>query len=157
MKSLVADFGCTIVLSTATQPALNVRDALPQGLRSVTEIATDPKRLHRALRRVRVEWPPADETTTSYADIARDMKSHDRVLAIVHLRQDARVLAEQLPVDGRFHLSALMCPAHRRRTLAAMTRALAEGRVCRTVSTQLVEAGVDIELSCCLPGARRTR
>ncbi|CAN5195547.1 CRISPR-associated helicase/endonuclease Cas3 [soil metagenome] len=145
MKALVRDYGCTIVLSTATQPALSARTALPQGLQRVTEIAGDLGRLRPALRRVRVDWPTADHVVTRYSDLAPDVSSHKQVLAIVHLRKDARALAEQIPAEGRYHLSALMCPAHRKLTLSEMTAALHAGKTCRTISTQLVEAGVDID------------
>lgn len=68
---------------------------------------------------------------------------------MVHRRQDARDLAqllqEALPDQYVYHLSALMCPAHRSDVLARIRGALAAGNQCRVVSTQLVEAGVDID------------
>ena len=69
---------------------------------------------------------------------------HDRVLAIVHRRQDARDLCRLLP-PGTFHLSALMCAAHRKHVLEEIGRALRSGGTCRVVSTTLVEAGVDLD------------
>ena len=64
---------------------------------------------------------------------------------MVHRRSDARRLAELLPEEGRFHLSALMCPAHRSEVLAEVAAALHESRPCRLVATQLIEAGVDVD------------
>jgi CRISPR-associated endonuclease/helicase Cas3 len=70
-------------------------------------------------------------------------------MCVVHLRADARELAQQLallrPEDRTFHLSALMCAAHRAAVLKQVRQALDDGGPCRLVATQLVEAGVDID------------
>jgi len=146
LKELTSHYGSTVVLSTATPPALAGRDGFPQGLGDVRPIIPDPVKLAAspAARRVRVDWR-VDRTMT-YDELAKELVRHDRVLAIVHRRQDARTLAEKLPKKGRFHLSALMCPAHRLKTIARITQALKTGATCRIVSTQLIEAGVDIDL-----------
>lgn len=144
MRQLTGHYGCTLVLSTATQPALGRRDALPQGLEDVREIAGDVDALAVDLRRVEVRWPNG-EGATPYADVAGDLAGEPQVLAVVHRRQDARELAEQLPAEGRFHLSTRMCAAHRAAVLDDVRRALAAGAVCRVVSTQLIEAGVDVD------------
>lgn len=146
LRELVAGYRCTVVLTTATQPALARRDSLPDGLDRVHEIVPDPAALARDLARVEPVWPEPGAGPIPYEDLARELAVHERVLAIVHRRQDARRLAEQLPKGGRFHLSALMCPAHRAEVLAeASARLKAEGAVCRLVSTQLIEAGVDVD------------
>jgi CRISPR-associated endonuclease/helicase Cas3 len=145
LRELTSRFGCTVVLMTATQPALERRDTLPQGLEGLHEIIPDPPALARDLSRVRVSWPDPDAPPRSYADLAREVASHERVLAVVHRRDDARLLGGLLPEEGRFHLSALMCAAHRSEVLGRVMKALGEGRPCRLVATQLVEAGVDVD------------
>jgi CRISPR-associated endonuclease/helicase Cas3 len=145
LRELVDHFGCSVVLTTATQPALARRESLPQGLQGVREIITEPVGLARDLKRVRPVWPAGDEPPLPYAELARRLLGHDRVLAVVHLRRDARTLAELLPEEGTFHLSALMCPAHRSQTLAEVRERLAVDGPCRLVSTQLIEAGVDVD------------
>lgn len=145
MRELVRGYGCSLVLSTATQPALSQRSALPQGLRDVREIVRDPDSLTDSLRRVEVRWPTATNAVTPYTEVAAEMAGHEQVLAIVHQRRDARVLAELLPPAGRYHLSTRMCAAHRAATLRRIRKALDDGDTCRVVSTQLVEAGVDID------------
>lgn len=146
LGELVASYRCTVVLTTATQPALARRDSLPAGLDKVHEIVPDPAALARDLARVEPVWPEPGAGSMSYADLARELGDHERVLAIVHRRKDARRLAERLPEEGRFHLSALMCPAHRSEVLAKVFARLKEERaVCRLVATQLIEAGVDID------------
>jgi len=145
LRELVEVYGCTVVLCTATQPALTRRESLPMGFEpgSVREIIEDPRTLAEALERVSVHWP--EPGVTPYEAVARDLKRHDRALAIVHLREDARTLAKLLPPEHRFHLSALMCAAHRSEVLAEVRQRLLDGLPCRLVATQLIEAGVDVD------------
>lgn len=143
LRELASHYGCSVVLSTATPPALSQPD-LSFGLAGIREIIPNPASLAAELRRVSVVWPQAGEII-SYPAVADLMGQHPRVLAIVHLRRDARQLAELLPPSGRYHLSALMCAAHRLQVLATIKQALKAGELCRVVSTQLVEAGVDID------------
>lgn len=142
---LVEHYGCTVVLSTATPPALRQRPALPDGLKNVAPIIPDERQLFQspAARRVQVEWRA--ETPTPYEELAAELAREHQVLAIVHRRQDARELAQLLPEEGRYHLSALMCPAHRMARIAQIERCLREGAACRLVATQLIEAGVDVD------------
>jgi CRISPR-associated endonuclease/helicase Cas3 len=57
---------------------------------------------------------------------------------------DCRTLWEKMP-KGTSHLSALMCGAHRSAQIAEIKQWLKEGIPTRVVSTQLVEAGVDLD------------
>lgn len=139
--------GCSVVLSTATPPALIQRDGFSFGLRDVRQIIPDPASLADRARRVRVRWET--DAPIPYPALAESMARHDAVLAIVHRRQDARELAEALEreagAEGLFHLSALMCPAHRLEVLRQIAERRLAGGVCRVVATQLVEAGVDLD------------
>jgi CRISPR-associated endonuclease/helicase Cas3 len=76
------------------------------------------------------------------------------VLAIVNTRNDAAELVTALDVasgEPTLHLSAAMCGQHRADVIAEIRGRLAvrrcgrDGRPLRVVSTQLVEAGVDID------------
>ena len=145
LRELVEHYGCSVVLTTATQPALARRESLPQGLAGVQEIIAAPAALARDLKRVEPKWPQAGEAPLTYAELAHRLLRHERALAVVHLRQDARTLAELLPDEGTFHLSALMCPAHRSEKLAEVRVRLAGDGPCRLISTQLIEAGVDVD------------
>lgn len=145
LRELTEHYGCTVVLMTATQPALERRDSLPQGLEGIQEIFPAPDDLARSLSRVRVTWPGPDDPPLPYEELAGRLAAHERVLAIVHRRRDARLLAELLPPENRFHLSALMCPAHRSEVLAEIYATLRKGGPCRLVATQLIEAGVDVD------------
>lgn len=152
LQQLVTHYGCTLVLSTATQPALGKRQNLPRGLAQVTPIIPDAVKLARDLARVQVQWPTVESPPTPYAELAARIlgETAPQVLAIVHRRQDARELAQLLPAQDRFHLSALMCAAHRQAVLAQVKLRLkpdppAPPGPCRLIATQLVEAGVDID------------
>lgn len=54
-------------------------------------------------------------------------------------------LLESCGEDGLYHLSTWMCPAHRSRTITRIRSRLANGERCIVVSTQLIEAGVDVD------------
>ena len=145
LQELTDSYGCSLVLSTATQPALVRSDSLPRGLRSVHEIVPNPPSLFARLRRVEVDWSGALAPEVSWSTLAAEISRHEVVLVVVHRRRDARELAELLPEERRFHLSALMCAAHRARTLEQIHQRLQSGGPCRVVSTQLIEAGVDVD------------
>lgn len=155
LKLLVKHYGVTVVLCTATQPALTQTDCFDparniNGLDNVREIIDDPDHLYRQLDRVKVELPPDWDTATPWADMAERVKQEDCVLTIVNTRKAARELHRLLP-EGTLHLSALMCGAHRKEVIdqiKARLRAKREGtdtQPLRVVSTQLVEAGVDLD------------
>ncbi len=146
LQELTQHYGSTVVLSTATPPALAARDGFPKGLSSVRPIIADPTRLAAspAARRVRIEWRL--DRVTPYEELAKELATQPQVLVVVHRREDARLLAQMLPPQGRFHLSALMCPAHRLQKIDQINEALKQQRVCRIVSTQLIEAGVNLDL-----------
>ena len=149
LNLLVEHYGVTVVLSTATQPALESRDRRPgekplRGIDNVTEIINDPDALYAALERVQVRRPDDLNTGRNWPAIADDIARHDSVLAIVNTRRQARELHALLP-EGTIHLSALMCGQHRSDIIADIKRRLADGKPVRVVSTQLVEAGVDLD------------
>ncbi len=165
LRLLVRDYGVTLVLCTATQPALTAQENFDprRGLRGfkpeeVTEIIDDVPALYGALKRVRVHRPADLNIKREWPEVARDVARHDAVLAIVNRRADARELYRLLRSEapqGTWHLSALMCPQHRSDTIARIKAALdarrgalaagREGEPVRVVSTQLVEAGVDMD------------
>jgi CRISPR-associated endonuclease/helicase Cas3 len=140
-------YGVTFIFSTATQPALNSRKGFDwtfKGLEGVQEIMNDPDALYRDLERVVVEMPPDLHKTEPWDEIAGRIQQHESVLAIVNSRADARELHRRMP-EGTLHLSALMCGEHRSRVIADIKQRRENGQNVRVVSTQLVEAGVDID------------
>ncbi len=150
LRELTARYGSTVVSCTATQPAFRKTPHLPCGLDGMREIVPDPAALFTALRRVAIELP-GDAPAVTWTALAADIAREDDVLAIVHRRSDARELLDAVDaaVGHRetVHLSALQCPAHRSALLDDVQRRKAAGQPVRVVSTQLVEAGVDLDFA----------
>jgi CRISPR-associated endonuclease/helicase Cas3 len=155
LNLLVKHYGVTVVLCTATQPALNSTDYFDasknlRGLKQVREIIDEPDALFAALKRVDVELPHDWQVSTPWTELAGKIAAEDCVLVIVGTRKAARDLQRLLPPDT-LHLSALMCGAHRKDVIdhiKVRLKGKREGRdlrPLRVVSTQLVEAGVDID------------
>lgn len=143
LKELSASYKTSVVLCTATQPALSTTETFKDGLDDVYEIVSDPGRLYFEFKRVQVEKLPV----TSDDELASRLKDYKQVLCIVNTRAHARHIFECIRDKSKncYHLSALMCPEHRTETLKKIKSALCDGRPCRVVSTQLIEAGVDID------------
>ncbi len=156
---LVAHYGVTLLLCTATQPVLtdslrfDPRQQL-RGLPKPTAIVDDEAALYASLRRTQLHWPADLQTAEPLPDLANRIAAHDCVLTIVNTRRDAAELLQLLRQrcdDLPLHLSAAMCGQHRADVIAQLRQRLAarrsgtDRRALRVVSTQLVEAGVDID------------
>jgi CRISPR-associated endonuclease/helicase Cas3 len=147
MRELQMNYGVTFVLSTATQPALGPHKNMDfdfPGLPDLREIIPSSLNLHERLQRTTVEVVDKLDKPLGWDELAARSGEHDSVLCIVNRRDDARTLWEKMP-QGSFHLSALMCGAHRSARIAEIKASLKDGRPTRVVSTQLVEAGVDFD------------
>ncbi|HHT9915946.1 TPA: CRISPR-associated helicase Cas3' [Legionella pneumophila] len=148
-RLLTAYYGVTLVLSTATQPALNtIKNAFGQilfrGLDGVREIIQDVPALYQKLSRIKIEKPANLNEQISWQNLAQEVCQHESALVIVNTRKDCRALFDLMP-EGTIHLSGLMCGEHRSAVIQEIKRLLREGTSVRVVSTQLVEAGVDLD------------
>lgn len=156
MRVLAKNYGVTFVLCTATQPKLD-KDTdsfgrvLMKGLNDVHEIIKNPTQLAEDLRRVTFRLPE-NHHKQSWQQIADEIAEQDCVLAIVNTRKHARLLFDALPTNGiKLHLSANMCAEHRSEIITLIRFLLAEkqaGNLTKplwVVSTQLIEAGVDLD------------
>jgi CRISPR-associated endonuclease/helicase Cas3 len=142
MRELALHYKCSLVLCSATQPAIQLRNDFPQGLAEVREIARSPIQLAKSLERTTV----TDLDQQKDESLAERLRQHETVLCIVNTRKHALGLYERLAGEGNiFHLSASLCPVDRSKILGDIRRALKEQQQCRVISTQLVEAGVDID------------
>jgi CRISPR-associated endonuclease/helicase Cas3 len=138
INQLVENYGSTVVLSTATQPAL-------PGLLKSREIIPDPAGLYTRLKRTSINIGPVGPVNpVSWSDLSEKLRSYEQVLCIVNTRRDCHDLFKLMP-ENTIHLSALMCGEHRSKVIAGIKAKLAAGDPCRVISTQLVEAGVDID------------
>lgn len=142
LKELCAAYGVSVVLCSATQPAVKQRDDFPRGLTDAREIVEAPQVLADALKRTTVTILPQ----TSDEELAERCSAHKQALCIVNTRRHARTLYSAMTQAGDvYHLSALMCPVHRSQVLDEIRNRLKKGLPVRVVSTQLIEAGVDID------------
>ncbi|EGV28561.1 CRISPR-associated HD domain protein [Thiorhodococcus drewsii AZ1] len=146
LRELVGHYGCTLVLCTATQPALVFRPGeFEIGLPQLTEIVPDPLALYANLKRVEVRHAGK----LSLADLGNRLTETRQVLVIVNTRRHAADLYQALVAeagdDGHYHLSAAMCSQHRSERLVEIRAHLRNDEPCRVVSTQLIEAGVDVD------------
>lgn len=142
IDELARNYRSSIVLCTATQPALSA-PAFAGGLDDVRELAPEPPRLFRELERVRIRHVGVLDDQTLTDELCR----REQVLCIVNNRRHARAVYQSIAdlPDAR-HLSTLMCAKHRSAVLKEIYGTLERGEPCRLVSTSLIEAGVDISL-----------
>ena len=152
LKAYQSMFGASVLFTTASQPVLSGSISCGdhrsefKAIEHITEIIPAQWNLHHLLRRVAIEHIAAP---LSYDDLAAQLMQHPRVLCIVNTRRDAKAIFDRLsqsPDAITMHLSRMMCPRHLEATIAAMKQALADpNQPIRVVSTQLIEAGVDID------------
>jgi CRISPR-associated endonuclease/helicase Cas3 len=147
LKELHRNYGVSLLLCTATQPALSPHKSFDfdfRGLPDMVEIMENPLALHKEFKRVTVSVPPDLMKPTRWDDLSTSLQKHPSVLCIVNRRDDCRTLFGKMP-DGTIHLSALMCGAHRSVVIVEIKNRLQQNIPTRVISTQLVEAGVDID------------
>jgi CRISPR-associated endonuclease/helicase Cas3 len=148
LKGLVEHFGVTVVFMTATQPALEGTigsDANKfEGISNVTPIIDNPDLLTEKFKRVEISLPKDFNIRSEWEEIASELLRHEQVLCIVNTRSDCRKLHSLMP-EGIIHLSAFMCGEERSGVISDIKQKLRERKPIRVISTQLVEAGVDID------------
>ncbi len=141
LRELCSHYGTTVVLSTATQPAFRAIKGfndLP-----ARDIVPDAARYFALLKRVEYDWRQTERL--GWEKVADMMRDSPQALAVVNTKKDAMALLDALDDPGALHLSTLLCGAHRRKVIDTVRRRLAAGEECRLVSTQVIEAGVDLD------------
>ena len=139
VSELISNYGTTAVLCTATQPSIN--KLLPFFIKS-TEIMNNPRKLYDEFKKVEI----IKRGKLSDEKLVGELNECKQVLCIVNTRKHAREIFNKLEdKDHSFHLSSLMCPIHRKNTLKKVRKCLLSKQPCKVISTQLIEAGVDID------------
>ena len=149
LDELVRNYGCTVVLCTATQPAITERPGFPIGIPGVSEIIPDVPTLFQNLSRTTIEHPRSLDSD----ELIEELAAIPSVLCIVSTKRESRSVFKRLrsrldddtDTASCFHLSTDMCPRHRADTLEVIRARLQKNLPCRVVSTNLIEAGVDID------------
>ncbi len=149
LSHLSAAYRSTIAFATATQPAFDtlneaVKKHAVHGWQPIEAVPEHPA-LFAALKRVAVRWPEADEKRT-WTQLADELRGVDQALVVVNLKRHALALLNELTrTENMFHLSTNLCAEHRRAVMDRVRAQLVAGFPCRLVSTQCVEAGVDVD------------
>ena len=149
-------YGCSLVLCTATQPALLKSDDLPCGFENVQPIIEQPAELFRRLKRT--TYPEleskGDIPQRTWEQLSSEVfkAPQHQGLVVVNTRRQARTLFGELRKckayqEAVFHFSTWMTPAHRLEVLDEVRRRLDTNQPCFLVSTQCIEAGVDVDFS----------
>jgi len=153
IRFLVHTCGATVVLCTATQPLLDKVDPIQRALKIQPEQKIIPyeKELFKKLKRVEVfdrrkvgGW--SDEEVAELAD--QELREKGSTLIVVNTKNSARSLYQAIVQKSNatmYHLSTNMCPAHRLKVLDLVKEKLKKEEPVICVSTQLIEAGVDID------------
>jgi CRISPR-associated endonuclease/helicase Cas3 len=145
LRSVVEDLGSTAVLCTATQPALEKRGDFAIGIppEEITPIINDEQALFDALKRVAPHNLGEIDDNNLITHILQ--YASNGCLVIVNTTKAAQSLHQQLSQHTEsLHLSARMCPVHVVSVLDQAKNLRASGKPVVLVSTQLIEAGVDI-------------
>ena len=138
MEELAANFGSSIVLCTATQPALS---PFFQRKMPVTELCPRVEEQFRFFERVTFQ----NVGTISEDELIEKLQKEEQALCIVNTKKRAQRLYQKMKGEGVFHLSTAMYPKHRRRVLDKIRQLVKDGKKCILISTSLVEAGVDLD------------
>lgn len=138
MEELVNQFRSSIVLCTATQPALQ---SLLRTNIKMTELCPRVQEQFRFFKRASFE----NLGKIREEELIEKLKEEYQALCIVNTKKRAQSLYKKMEGDGVFHLSTTMYPKHRRQILETIRKCLKEGKRCILISTSLVEAGVDLD------------
>lgn len=138
IEELMNNYGTSVVLCTATQPALK---SFFQSKISVTELCPRMNEQFKFFKRTEFENMGI---VTENCLIAK-VKEEYQALCIVNTKRRAQSLYKELKGEGVYHLSTSMYSIHRKRVLDEIRKRLQKNEKCILVSTSLVEAGVDLD------------
>lgn len=138
IMELVKNYECSAVLCSATQPSLESFFPKIMQPKSICEAPNDKLVVFQ-----RTKMISRGELVDD--DLLEEIKHLKQCLIIVNTKKHAKALFEKMPLEGTFHLSTWMCPHHRKNIILEIKKRLMYHKECRVVSTQLIEAGVDID------------
>lgn len=146
---------CTVVLCTATQPTLE-RAAYPLRFSEPADLVENSKDLFLPFRRTQLipYLVPGGTHAPQLADFIGTRAQENRsILVVLNTKKAVNRLFDalrgQVPSDTKlFCLTTNLCSRHRRDVLAQISASLRAGERLICVSTQLIEAGVDLSFDC---------
>lgn len=135
---LVKNYRCSAVLCSATQPAL--KNVFPNEM-VTSEICNNIGQLYDVFKRTEI----IQRGILTDNELSQEIAGVEQCLVIVNTRRHALHLYSQLEGEGVYHLSTLMCPKHRKKTIHEIIDRLNNNQSCKVISTRLIEAGVDVD------------
>ena len=143
-------FGMIPVFSTATQPRFDLLKGKIEGFETPTEIIDDLAFYKQVLKRTNIKILGDIKAGLEIDEIVSEMLARTSVLCIVNTKKQAKLLYEKLKNKTQFayFLSTDLCVEHRFKIIKEVKERLAKGELVYLVSTQLLEAGVDISFPC---------
>ncbi len=147
LKELVRNYGVSVIFCSATPipfHPVSTPSLVFEGVPGIREITSNTESLFDELKRFELHLPTDWSKTSSFESLATEINAERQVLTIVNRKSDAQELFAHLQ-PPKVHLSTNMCPAHRQESLNQVRERLQNNEPIRVVSTQLIEAGVDID------------
>ena len=138
LQELVDNYTASIVLCTATQPAL---DSLFPERRRVIELCPRMEEQFQFFERVNYQ----KLGIISRENLIERLRKENCALCIMNTKKLAQEVFQKLEGDGIYHLSTSMYPKHRKKVLKRIREKLDKKEKCIVISTSLVEAGVDLD------------
>lgn len=138
IEELLVHYRTSIVLCTATQPALQ---PFFTNVGNAKELCPRLEEQFRFFERVTIE----NSGVLTAEILTERLQEEKQVLCIVNTKKKAQAIYRQIRAEGVYHLSTAMYPGHRRRVLSQIRERLLHGKRCILIATSLVEAGVDLD------------
>lgn len=138
IEELIRHYKCSVVLCTATQPALG---------KLFSEDITYQELCPRVEEQFRFFKRSAIESLGKISEetLLERLRTEHQALCIVNTKKSAQKLYQEMSEEGVYHLSTLMYPVHRKAVLKKIRARLKMGEKCILIATSLVEAGVDLD------------
>ena len=140
LQELVDSYSASIVLCTATQPAL---DSFFSKNELIKELCPRMEEQFSFFKRVNYQ----NLGKIRQDHLIEKLKKENNALCIVNTKKAAQVIYKELHGEGIYHLSTSMYPKHRKRVLKTIRERLKNSEKCIVISTSLVEAGVDLDFA----------
>ena len=154
LKSLSDHFHTTVLLSTATQPQYHFRKQL-EGFRDVKEVIGQKDFLYdryNKIKNTKVDFDILKGHVYSFEELDSIFKDQPRCLFVLNTTNKARnfylYLKDKVNRQNVFLLTSSFIPARKREIIKTVSDMWKRGEPCALVSTQCIEAGVDIDAPC---------
>lgn len=141
VSELIKNYKSTVILCTATQPALDNIFAKYMTDNEISEICGEVKEIFTQFKRAEI----SDAGILSPDELQKRIAGKNQILCIVNRRKSAQELYSEIPREGAYCLTTLLCPFDRKRKFEEIKDRLKSGKPCRVIATSLIEAGVDLD------------